>query len=169
MSDKKKALENYATVRERVQKFREEHGITLGMETELLDHEPGISCTMKATIKDSHGFVIATGHSHEKVSDNVNVNVQSLMENCETSAWGRCLANFGYSIEKSIASREEVKHLEPQQYTGTAKQKATLSRCLRTARVTDKQLAKTVHEDAITQEIKDDELTLSNFIKEYTA
>ena len=30
------------------------------------------------------------------------------MENAETSAWGRALGNFGYGIQTSIASAEEM-------------------------------------------------------------
>lgn len=168
-SEYKKALENYVQVKDRIKQFREEHGTSWGIQTHMMQHEPGVSCTFRAVISDEKGFIVATGHAHDKTSDNTHINITSLIENCETSAIGRALAMMGYGIEKSIASREEVRHLEPKQYTGTKQQQGTLARCLRSAKVTDKELAKTIHEDAIAQEIKDDELTLSKFIKEYEA
>ena len=167
MSDKKKAMENYVQVKDRVKQFREEHGTAWGIQTEMVHHEPGISATFKATISDPNGFIVATGHAHDKTSDNTHINITSLIENCETSAVGRALALMGYGIDKAIASREEVRHLEPKAYTGTDKQKGTLSRCLRTAGVRDMELAKTIHEDAVTQEIQDDEVTITKFIKDY--
>jgi hypothetical protein len=36
------------------------------------------------------------------------INKTSYVENCETSAWGRALANLGIGIETSIASSNEV-------------------------------------------------------------
>ena len=32
------------------------------------------------------------------------------MENCETSAWGRALANFGIGLDTSVASADEVQN-----------------------------------------------------------
>ncbi len=38
------------------------------------------------------------------------INKTSYVENCETSAWGRALANFGIGLETSVASADEVKN-----------------------------------------------------------
>ena len=36
------------------------------------------------------------------------INETSYVENCETSAWGRALGNFGIGIDTSVASADEV-------------------------------------------------------------
>ena len=36
------------------------------------------------------------------------INKTSYIENCESSAWGRCLGNLGIGIETSIATADEV-------------------------------------------------------------
>ena len=62
---------------------------------------------IQATIKDKEGFVIATGIA-EEIKSNSGINKTSYVENCETSAWGRALGNFGIGIDTSIASANEV-------------------------------------------------------------
>ena len=167
MSDKKKALENYVQVKDRVKQFREEHGTEYGISTEMLQHEPGVSATFKATISDKNGFIVATGHAHDKVSDNTHINITSLIENCETSAIGRALAIMGYGIDKAIASREEVQAADqPTIYTGTNKQKGTLARCLRSAGVRDTEKAQEIHRRLIEDAIDDDITSITNYIKE---
>ena len=61
---------------------------------------------MKASITMGE-LVWATGHAYED-RDSTFINKTSFIENCETSAWGRCLANFGIGIEESVASADEV-------------------------------------------------------------
>ena len=52
---------------------------------------------------------MATGFAEETLSDDwKNVNSTSMIENCETSAWGRALGNLGIGIDTSVASAEEV-------------------------------------------------------------
>jgi len=62
---------------------------------------------MKATIKNENEKVISTGHAYE-MANNGLINKTSYIENCETSALGRALANMGIGINTSIASAEEV-------------------------------------------------------------
>ena len=57
------------------------------------------------TFADSVAF--ATGYAEEKVSDR-GVNSTSALENCETSAIGRALANAGYATKGKRPSREEM-------------------------------------------------------------
>ena len=94
----------YVEVNERLKYFREnypDHSLV----TEILqctdDH-----CVMKASIM-SGGIPIATGHAHEVRSASF-INKTSFVEVCETSAWGRALANFGIGIDASVASAQEV-------------------------------------------------------------
>jgi hypothetical protein len=56
-------------------------------------------------IKDDIAF--ATGHAEETVSSR-GVNQTSALENCETSAIGRALANAGYAPKGKRPSREEM-------------------------------------------------------------
>ena len=49
----------------------------------------------------------ATGLASESISDR-GVNSTSALENCETSAIGRALANAGYAAKGKRASREEM-------------------------------------------------------------
>jgi hypothetical protein len=53
----------------------------------------------------------ATGLASESVSDR-GVNSTSALENCETSAIGRALANAGYAAKGKRASREEMSKVE---------------------------------------------------------
>jgi len=64
---------------------------------------------MKATLSDKEGNILSSGHAQEDKEDASSmVNSTSHIENCETSAIGRCLGNYGIGIDGSIASAEEV-------------------------------------------------------------
>ena len=96
---------DYIEVNERVKFFREnysDHSLT----SEILEKTPD-SIMIQAAIKNKDGFVLATGIA-EEIKDSSKVNKTSHVENCETSAWGRALANFGIGIDTSIASADEV-------------------------------------------------------------
>jgi len=74
--------------------------------TELV-HLNDDSCVMKATIADANGNAVATGYAQEDRGSSY-INKTSFIENCETSAWGRALANLGIGIDTSVASADEV-------------------------------------------------------------
>ncbi len=63
--------------------------------------------TMKTTIKDGKGIVKSTGLAHE-VQEASHINKTSYIENCETSAVGRALANLAIGIDTSMASADEM-------------------------------------------------------------
>jgi len=97
----------YVEVNERIKFFRLEdkyNGWSLSTEVVHLDEN---SCVIRATICNSDGMVIATGFAQEDKSSSY-INKTSYVENCETSAWGRALANLGIGIDTSIASSNEV-------------------------------------------------------------
>lgn len=96
---------DYVMVNERLKEFREKYkGYQLVSEIISMNDD---SCVIKASIIDQNGLVVATGHAQEdKLSSTINKT--SFVENCETSAWGRALGNFGIGIDVSIASAEEV-------------------------------------------------------------
>ena len=95
----------YVTVNERIKAFRK-YFPNLSLTTEIYNYTPGV-VVMQSTITDEDGRVLATGTAYEKESSS-NVNKLSYIENCETSACGRAIGNFGIGIDGSIASADEV-------------------------------------------------------------
>ena len=77
-------------------------------------------CVIKATIFDENGNIRATGHAYEKEGSSF-INKTSFVENCETSAWGRALANLGIGLDTSVASFEEVANAVKQQASPAVK------------------------------------------------
>lgn len=97
----------YVEVNERIKYFRlseDYKGWALSTEIVHLDEN---SCVIRATITDETGMVKATGFAQEDKASSY-INKTSYVENCETSAWGRALANLGIGIDTSIASSNEV-------------------------------------------------------------
>ena len=103
----------YHTVAERVYAFRESHP-ELTIETDIVRWE-GDDVVVKASISDN-GKLIATGLAHE-VRGSTNINRTSHVENCETSAIGRCLAAFGLGGTE-YATADEVANAITQQNSG---------------------------------------------------
>ena len=94
----------YVEVNERLKYFRENHP-EHSLVTEIIQCTEE-HCVIKATIVYG-GVPIATGHAHEVRSASF-INKTSFVEVCETSAWGRALANFGIGIDSQVASAHEV-------------------------------------------------------------
>ena len=95
----------YVTVNERLKYFREHFaGYSLTSEITHLN-ENGV--IIRATIRNNNGEEVATGYAHEKQNSSF-INKTSFVENCETSAWGRALGNFGVGVDQSVASADEV-------------------------------------------------------------
>ena len=97
----------YVEVNERIKYFRESgqyNGWSLTSEVYHLDED---SCVIKASVLNDKGEIVATGFAQEDKSSSY-INKTSYVENCETSAWGRALANLGIGIDTSIASSNEV-------------------------------------------------------------
>lgn len=102
----------YAEVNERIRVFRMLYpeGKIL---TDLVSLENGM-CIFKATATDDQGTILATGHAYERENSGM-INKTSFIENCETSAVGRCLGMVGIGIDTSIASYDEVANAIEQQ------------------------------------------------------
>jgi len=98
----------YVMVNERIKEFRKNHQ-EYTLRSEIIELTPEY-VIIKATIEwqtDGNTFVYATGHAMEEKAGSF-INKTSYVENCETSAWGRALGNFGIGIDASIASADEV-------------------------------------------------------------
>ena len=96
----------YVTVSERVKAVRREFGKSVSIVTEIT-HLTDEYVIIKASLINSDGFIISTGYAKEQKGDSF-INKGSHIENCETSAVGRCLAFAGYGIDAEIASVDEV-------------------------------------------------------------
>ena len=104
----------YVEVNERIKFFRtcaDYKGFSLLSEIVAFDDA---HCIVKATITDVEGKHIANGYAHE-VKAGSTINKTSMLENCETSAWGRALGNLGIGIDTSIATYEEMSNTIQQQ------------------------------------------------------
>lgn len=114
---------DYVTVNARVAAFR--RAVPGGLiSTEILPELTGNGIvTMKATVADEEGSILATGLAQEKQGSTF-VNKTSYIENCETSAVGRALGFLGVGIDDSMASAEELANAVKQQDDGKTKPKA---------------------------------------------
>ena len=100
-------LEDYETVEERLVKFWKEHPDGQ-IHSQLLDSSGGryiVLSSIYRTEADPRPWT--TGLAEETVAGR-GVNATSALENCETSAIGRALANAGYATKGKRASREEM-------------------------------------------------------------
>jgi len=100
-------LADYEPVEVRLEKFIKDYpSFRIATELEVVETSRYI---VKAYLyKDaSDGVAWATGYAEETVSSR-GVNQTSALENCETSAIGRALANAGYAPKGKRPSREEM-------------------------------------------------------------
>tara|TARA_Y100000593_G_scaffold39630_1_gene76501 strand:+ start:397 stop:957 length:561 start_codon:yes stop_codon:yes gene_type:complete len=102
----------YVEVNERIKYFRNNFK-DWSLTSEVIDLSED-RCVIKATITNEKDKVIATGIAYEMHGSSF-INKTSFIENCETSAWGRALANLGIGLETSIASADEVLNAKKQQ------------------------------------------------------
>jgi len=120
-------LSNYETVESRLARFWEQHP-NGRIETTMMSYD-GDSCVFRAEIYKENNLLRgpmvsregdellsypkpdATGYAHEIHAER-GVNQTSFVENCETSAIGRALANMGFATQGKRASREEMQKVE---------------------------------------------------------
>ena len=97
----------YVEVNERLKYFRSTYP-NYSLTSEVLE-KTDKSILILASIINEDGRVIASGMAEEEKGSTF-INKTSYVENCETSAWGRALANFGIGLDTSVASAEEVQN-----------------------------------------------------------
>jgi hypothetical protein len=100
-------LDDYETVEERLIKFWKDHPDGQ-IHTKLLESQSSrfiVEASIFRTEADLRPWT--TGLAEETVQGR-GVNATSALENCETSAIGRALANAGYATKGKRASREEM-------------------------------------------------------------
>ena len=100
-------LEDYETVEERLIKYWKDHPDGQ-IHTQLLEQSANrfiVLASIYRTEADARPWT--TGLAEETVQGR-GVNATSALENCETSAIGRALANAGYATKGKRASREEM-------------------------------------------------------------
>ena len=121
-------LEDYETVEERLAKFWKDHPDGR-ISTTLVEHTLQrfiVQASVFRTEVDAQAWT--TGYAEETVSTR-GVNSTSALENCETSAIGRALANAGYVTKGKRPSREEmskVKGAEPKPFAEKLADKITM-------------------------------------------
>jgi hypothetical protein len=100
-------LADYETVEVRLEKFIKDYpDFRIATELEVVERDRYIvKAYLFKTSSDSLSW--ATGYAEEKITDR-GVNSTSALENCETSAIGRALANAGYAAKGKRPSREEM-------------------------------------------------------------
>jgi len=108
-------LDDYEPVEARLEKW---HGIYPDgrIETEILEHTDTrfiVVCKLFKTEADSKPC--ASGVASETITDR-GVNSTSALENCETSAIGRALANAGFAAKNKRPSRTEMEKVNRAEY-----------------------------------------------------
>ena len=109
-------LADYEPVEVRLEKFIKDYpDFRISTELEVVEATRYI---VKAYLFKTHADSIAwaTGYAEETVSQR-GVNQTSALENCETSAIGRALANAGYAPKGKRPSREEMSKVVTQGVT----------------------------------------------------
>lgn len=107
-------LADYETVEDRLEKYWEKYPDGR-IETEIIEAAPSrfiVKALLYRTEADARSWT--TGLAFENVTDR-GVNATSALENCETSAIGRALANAGFATKGKRASREEMLKVTTQQ------------------------------------------------------
>ena len=95
---------DYSTVADRISIARKTLGSSLDLQDRIIHHDKDrviIQC--EAFLDGKH---IGTGIAEEMRLSSF-INKTSALENCQSSSWGRCLANIGF-VNSNIASAEEL-------------------------------------------------------------
>jgi hypothetical protein len=132
-------LADYETVESRLEKWNGEYPDGR-IETELIEASNTRFIVMAKLFKtEADAKPCSTGLAFEVITEK-GVNSTSALENCETSAIGRALANAGFAAKGKRASREEmakVNNAEPNTYEKKLQERRYGSAGSRSAAVED--------------------------------
>ena len=130
----------YEYVASRVKKFRaQEEFKGYGIETRLIENDRTNGfVVVQATIKTKEGQIIGQGVAEEDRSKG-SINKTSALENCETSAIGRALANIG------LAGNEYASAFEMENIPNKEKAKASQDKAKKVADDEENKMILTVH------------------------
>ena len=103
-------LDSYEPVATRIARYWAEHANDGSITTELVTRTD-TDVVIRAVVWAGER-ILGTGYAQETVT-NRGVNSTSSVENCETSAIGRALANAGYAPTGARPSREEMSKVNP--------------------------------------------------------
>jgi hypothetical protein len=136
-------LADYETVESRLEKWWKDYpdGRVATKIEQATDTRYIVSAELYKTEADAKAY--ATGLASESVSDR-GVNSTSALENCETSAIGRALANAGYAAKGKRASREEMTKVA--NYSAPGTRSRAVENALRESFAEDKPTAWSVSE-----------------------
>ena len=115
----------YHTVAKRVNDFRASFEEKYGITTEILTNEDLVTIRATITARED-GFVVATGTAEER-RNSTQINKTSALENAETSAIGRALANFGIGGTEFASANEVQNAIHQQEGQGQGKANAEVS------------------------------------------
>ena len=106
-------LSKYIPVHARIAEFYEKYPDgRIVTEIIRLNEDSGFVCIKASAYRNrDDAEPSSTGHAFE-IRGQGYVNTTSFIENGETSAVGRALANLGFKIDNGIASREEMQKVE---------------------------------------------------------
>ena len=106
-------LSKYIPVHARIAEFYEKYSDgRIVTEIIRLNEDSGFVCVKASAYRNrDDAEPSSTGHAFE-IRGHGFVNTTSFIENGETSAVGRALANLGFKIDNGIASREEMQKVE---------------------------------------------------------
>lgn len=108
-------LNNYVPVHERIVKFYEANPQgRINTAIQEINADGLVIFQAQVFRNPDDASPAATGHAYEE-KGNGYINKTSYIENCETSAIGRALANLGIEVQRGIASREEMQKVERMQ------------------------------------------------------
>lgn len=104
-------LDDYEPVEDRIRKFWDDHK-NGRIATTVISAGDGQYVVQAAVYRDvTDEYPAASGLAEEQVTSS-GVNKTSALENCETSAIGRALANLGYAAKGKRPSREEMSKVD---------------------------------------------------------
>jgi hypothetical protein len=117
-------LDDYVEVKDRIAKFWDDHPQGAIETTMLYVDDVVVRFRAEVYFNSPHAATSpnGTGHAEEyRVTEEEvmedwkkknDPNYTSAVENCETSAVGRALANCGYMVSKAVASRQEMEKVK---------------------------------------------------------